>query len=87
MNHYTTPEFWQSYYRLPPELQDLADKNFALLKRDPRHPSLHFKSLGRHWSARVGRQYRALADRQANDDMLWFWIGHHREYDAIIRQQ
>jgi hypothetical protein len=42
-------------------VQQLADENFALLKSNPQHPSLHFKKVGRFWSARVGLQYRALA--------------------------
>jgi hypothetical protein len=40
-------------------VRDLADKNFRLLKTDPSHPSLHFKKLGKVWSARVGLHYRA----------------------------
>lgn len=84
MKHHTTDEFWELYYALPAEVQELADKNYELLKRDPRHPSLHFKPLGRHWSARVGRQYRALADRQPDGNMVWFWIGHHSEYDKLL---
>ena len=33
----------------------LADKNYALLKDNPRHPSLQFKKVGRFWSG-SGRQ-------------------------------
>ena len=37
-------------------VRELADKNFALLKQDPKHPSLHFKRLkGNLWSVRIGR--------------------------------
>jgi hypothetical protein len=43
MNHFATSEFWHHYRRLPPEVQRLADKNFDLLKQDPRHPSLRLK--------------------------------------------
>jgi hypothetical protein len=32
-----------------------------LLKKDPSHPSLHFKPLGKFWSVRVGIHHRALA--------------------------
>jgi hypothetical protein len=31
-----------------------ADKNYALLKENPQHPSLQFKKIGRFWSVRVG---------------------------------
>jgi hypothetical protein len=56
-----------------------------LLKRDPQHPSLHFKKVGPYWSARVGIRHRALAVRK-NGDWVWFWIGTHTAYDSLIRQ-
>lgn len=71
------------YERLEPEVRRLADKNFALLEADPHHPSLHFKRVGRLWSARVGLHHRALCVRQ-DDDCIWFWIGTHAEYDRLI---
>jgi hypothetical protein len=40
MNHFTTPDFWFHYRRLPENARELADKNFALLRQDPHHPSL-----------------------------------------------
>jgi hypothetical protein len=61
----------------------LADENYALLKRDPRHPSLHFKKAGRFWSVRVGIHYRAAAVQEGSE-AVWFWIGHHSEYDQLI---
>ena len=48
-----------------------------------RHPSLHFKRIGRFWSVRIGLHYRALAV-QDGEDIVWFWIGHHAEYDRLI---
>ncbi len=41
MNHHTTVDFWECYSRLP-EAVRLADRNYAHLRTDPRHPSLHF---------------------------------------------
>jgi hypothetical protein len=46
VTHYVTRDFWDSYRALPAHIQDLADKNFALLKADPLHPSLHVKPVG-----------------------------------------
>jgi hypothetical protein len=43
MNHFASPQFWRLYRQLPPEVRALADKNFKLLKADPKHPSLHLK--------------------------------------------
>jgi hypothetical protein len=69
------PKFWQFYTALPENIQRLADENYQLLKRDPHHPSLHFKKVGRYWSARVGIHYRAVAVEDGSD-IVWFWIGH-----------
>jgi len=83
LNHCASPDFWSCYRALPAEVQGLADKSFSLLKADSRHPSLHFKKVGRFWSARVGLHYRAVAV-EAPDGLLWFWIGTHAEYDKIV---
>lgn len=83
MNHFATPAFWKCYRSLPDPIQKLADKSFALLSENPRHPSLHLKSVGRYWSARVSLDYRVLAVRDG-DDLVWFWIGLHGEYDRLI---
>ena len=84
MMHFASPAFWECYQNLPPDIQALADKNFDLLKMDARHPSLHLKKVGRYWSVRVGRKYRALAV-EIEEGLLWFWIGTHAEYDALLR--
>lgn len=59
--HNTNPDFWKTYNKLPENIQKQADKQFALLEDNPRHPSLHFKKVGKVWSARVTDDYRALA--------------------------
>ena len=84
MTHSTTPEFWAAYDDLPNEIQELADKNYQLLKADPQHPSLHFRPVGPCWSARVGRRFRALAVEN-NCDFVWFWIGTHAVYDRLLK--
>jgi hypothetical protein len=83
LNHHASPEFWQSYRSLPTSIQRLADRCYELLKRDPRHPSLHLKKVGRFYSARVGLHHRALGI-EAPDGIVWFWIGPHAEYDKLI---
>jgi hypothetical protein len=85
MTHRTTTRFWECYHRLPDAVRRLADANFQLLKADPSHPSLHFKKVGRFWSARVGIQYRALAV-ESSAGPIWFWIGSHAEYDQLVEQ-
>ena len=84
MNHFANPSFWSAYELLPPSVQRLADRNYEILKINPKHPSLHFKKIGRYWSVRIGLRYRALAV-EMDDDLLWFWIGSHAEYDKLIK--
>jgi hypothetical protein len=84
LSHFTTPQFWQLYSTQPREIQQLADKNFELLKADASHSSLRLKKVGKHWSARVGAHYRVLATERA-EGLVWFWIGPHAVYDALIR--
>jgi hypothetical protein len=84
MKHVATAAFWRAYDGLPSQVRALADKNFALLKEDPDHPSLRLKRVGRYWSVRIGLRYRALAI-DVDGGLLWFWIGSHADYDALIR--
>lgn len=83
MKHHASRRFWEHYHALPAEVQRLADANYQLLKSDPRHPSVQLKKVGRFWSARVGLHYRALGVEDASD-VVWFWIGHHSEYDRLV---
>lgn len=84
MKHLASRRFWALYEALPADARSLANKNFDLLKRDPRHPSLRFKRVGELWSVRVGVHHRALGTTVA-DGVLWFWIGTHAEYDRMVR--
>jgi mRNA-degrading endonuclease RelE of RelBE toxin-antitoxin system len=61
MKHFASPAFWDAFEKLPEEVRDLAEKNYELLKQNPQHPSLRLKKVGKYWSARIGRGYRALA--------------------------
>jgi hypothetical protein len=84
--HRTTARFWACFARLPESAQKMARENFALLKANPGHPSLHFKKVGKLWSARAGLHYRALAVEDGAD-FIWVWIGPHDEYKRLIKQQ
>jgi hypothetical protein len=83
VNHFASPQFWRHYRRLPPDVRALADKNFKLLKSDPKHPSLRFKKIDRLWSVRVGAHYRALG-LDKPEGILWFWVGSHADYDKLL---
>ena len=64
-------------------IRELADKNYALLKENPKYPSLHFKKVGDYWSVRVRIRYRALGV-EIDEGVLWFWIGSHADYDKLV---
>ena len=82
--HRTTSRFWECFEMLPPSIQKIAKDNFKLLKNNPYHPSLHFKKVGKFWSARIGLTHRALAVEDG-DDFIWVWIGTHDEYERLIK--
>ncbi|MGH9609156.1 MAG: hypothetical protein ACRD34_05715 [Bryobacteraceae bacterium] len=88
MIHRANADFWHDYRSLPAVIRVRADKQFALLQVNPQHPSLQFKKLGDRngreiWSARVTLKYRALAFKASNE-CVWFWIGEHNVYEALI---
>ena len=83
MKHFASSRFRECYEQLPAPVRKLAEQSFELLKENPRHPSLHFKKMGKYRSARVGLHYRALAV-EVNDGLLWFWIGTHSDYDKLL---
>ncbi len=83
--HRTTDRFWKCFDKLPERVQKTSKQNFQRLKRNPSHPSLHFKKVGKFWSARVGINHRALAVEDA-EDYIWVWIGTHDEYERIIKE-
>ena len=83
MNSVTTPRFREKYAELPPEIQKSARKAYRLWKQNPNHPSLHFKKVGKVWSARIDLNHRALGDLRG-DTVYWFWIGSHDEYEELI---
>jgi len=83
VKHRVTRRFRSLYNGLPAETRKLADENFRLLRQGPSHSSLHFKKVGRFWSARVGIRHRVRAVEDGSD-IVWFWIGRHDEYRQLI---
>jgi len=60
LSHYAAPSFWRCYEALPEPVRTLADKQFQLLKTDPRHPSLPLADEcgGHPWGAIVSDEYK-----------------------------
>jgi hypothetical protein len=71
---------------LPPQVQAQARLAYQLFRQDPFHASLRFKQVHASrpiFTARVGLAYRALAVREG-DEVIWFWIGSHADYDHLL---
>jgi hypothetical protein len=88
MRSLLTDDFIDCFSKLPANVKELARKNYKLWKRNPSHPGLNFKPIGKRlpaFSIRIGIGWRALAVKD-NDDILWFWIGSHTEYDKLIKR-
>ena len=83
MTHRATSRFWACYGDLPKDVQNLADKNFALLNSAPSHPSLHLNRIRDLWSVRIGHGYRALGVA-TETGICWHWIGSHADYDKLL---
>jgi len=78
--------FWRLYDALPADVRDQADKAYRLWFVDASYPSLQFKRIHRArqiHSVRISRDWRALGVVQ-DDEIVWFWIGSHNDYDHLI---
>lgn len=88
MNSFLLPQFLELYRALPAEVRQQARQAYALFQQDPHYPSLRFRQVHPTrpiFSARVGLHYRAVGIREG-DNIFWFWIGSHAEYDHLLRQ-
>ena len=86
MKSRATRRFWAAYSELPPEIRELAQKAYRLFATNPGHVSLRLKKVHDHepiYSVRVTFAYRALGLLEG-DEMIWFWIGTHAEYDRLL---
>lgn len=65
MKSQVTRSFWKLFEVLPRHIQVEAKNLHLVWRRNPSHPSLHFKKVGVSegfpiWSIRIGRKWRAL---------------------------
>ena len=80
------PRFRRDFARLPRDIQQRARNAYRRFQADPTHPGLQFKPLHASvplWSIRVTDSYRAVGVR-SNDEIVWFFIGTHAEYDRML---
>lgn len=88
MKSSVTKEFRELLDQLPIEVQGQAGRVYTLWRVDPYHNSLQFKRVSQRqpiYSARIGIGYRTLGLRE-NDQIYWFWVGTHAEYDELLKR-
>jgi hypothetical protein len=88
MKSSTTDKFWKCYGALPAEIRKQARDSHSLFVINPYHPSLHFKRIHSTrpiYSVRVSLDYRAVGIVDG-DEITWFWIGSHAEYDELVKR-
>ena len=88
MRSRVTKQFRKLLDQLPTSIQEQADRAYTLWQRDPYHPSLQFKRVSQRqpiYAVRVGIGYRAVGLLEA-DQIYWFWIGSHAEYDQLLKR-
>ena len=78
--------FWDGYRGLPAPIQRAALKQYRLWLQDPQHPSLRFKKVGSHWSARITDDYRAVGIADGGV-VVWYFIGSHADYDRLLKKR
>ncbi|MBW4579402.1 MAG: hypothetical protein KME42_07485 [Tildeniella nuda ZEHNDER 1965/U140] len=83
-----TDEFIQCFAKLPERVQKTARKNYKLWQQNSDHPSLEFKKLKTKqpvYSVRAGIGWRAVGVMKDTETIVWFWIGSHSNYDALLK--
>lgn len=84
----TTRHFRQRLVKLPKSIRQQAKEAYKLFKQNPNHKSLRFKKV--HliepiYSVRINIDYRAVGILEGKE-IIWFWIGSHKEYDKLLKQ-
>lgn len=93
MKSSVTRSFREALAEASPAIQERAAEAYRRWMADPSHPGVQFKPVSPSnpvWSARVGRDYRAVALREPDESgeivVLWFWFGPHDEYDRLLKR-
>jgi hypothetical protein len=84
-----TTERFRRLYATAGELRQRQIKRaYKLWQENPAHPSIRFKKVHDTepiYSARVDLDWRAVGVLQ-EDTLVWFWVGAHDEYAALLRR-
>ena len=88
MISHTTAKFWKLYSALPTDIRKQAKTAYSQFKNNPYHPGLQFKRVHSNkpvYSVRINIDYRAVGIVD-DAEIIWFWIGSHREYEKILQK-
>lgn len=88
MISHVTEKFWKLYLALPVDVQKQAKIAYSQFKINPYYPSLQFKRVHSSkpiYSVRINIDYRAVGIIDDNE-IVWFWIGSHREYEKLLQK-
>ena len=88
MKSQTTIQFRKQFADLPKQIQEQTRKAYRQFQNDSSHPSLRFKKVHSKlpiYSARINKDYRVVGQLE-KDNVIWFWIGSHAEYDLLLNQ-
>ena len=82
----TSRRFRQCFEKLPVRVQVEARDAFRFFQINSSYQSLNFKKVHSNepiYSVRINLNYRALG-RKEGDEMIWFWIGSHDDYEKLL---
>ena len=87
MKSVTTEKFRLLFGSAPSDRQRRIKDAYRLWKENSGHPSLRFKKVHSHlpiYSVRVDLDWRAVGILQG-DTVVWFWVGPHPQYEALLK--
>jgi mRNA-degrading endonuclease RelE of RelBE toxin-antitoxin system len=80
-------DFRKAFARLPKQIQQQARQAYQKFQASPEHPGLYFKKIRASrgiYAIRITKGYRALGVLK-DDEITWFWIGSHADYDQMLK--
>ena len=87
MKSVTTEKFRSLFASAPADRKARIKSAFSLWQENPAHPSLRFKKVHPRlpvYSARVDLDWRAVGMLE-DDTLVWFWVGPHPQYEALLK--
>lgn len=88
MKSRTTKAFRKLLASLPDEIRKQAWISYRDWRKDVWASRFEFKQVHSSqpiYSVRINYSYRAVGFRQ-NDEVTWFWIGSHADYDNLLNR-